>query len=53
VAIVGSAAEVETRLRALADAGATDFSATEFGLGRSDFTATRELLAGLATSQGA
>lgn len=50
VAIVGSAAEVEARLRSLADAGATDFSATEFGLSRDDFTATRELLAGLAAS---
>jgi len=48
VAIVGSPSEVESRLRALADAGATDFSATEFGLSRDDFTATRELLAGLA-----
>lgn len=52
VAIVGSAAEVEARLRALADAGATDFSATEFGLGRDDFTATRELLAALASESG-
>ena len=52
VAIVGSSAEVEARLRALGDAGATDFSATEFGLSRDDFTATRELLAGLAAESG-
>jgi F420-dependent oxidoreductase-like protein len=49
VAIVGSAAEVTAGVRALADAGATDFSATEFGLSRSDFTATRELLGTLAS----
>ncbi|MDT7556661.1 MAG: 5,10-methylenetetrahydromethanopterin reductase [Pseudonocardiales bacterium] len=48
VAIVGDAATVTSRLRALADAGATDFSATEFGLSSKDFAATRELLAGLA-----
>lgn len=48
VAIVGDAATVTSGLQALADAGATDFSATEFGLGRAEFAATRELLAGLA-----
>jgi alkanesulfonate monooxygenase SsuD/methylene tetrahydromethanopterin reductase-like flavin-dependent oxidoreductase (luciferase family) len=53
VAIVGSAAEVEARLKELADAGATDFAGTEFGLGREEFTATREVLAGLAKAQGA
>jgi F420-dependent oxidoreductase-like protein len=48
VAIVGSAAEVEDRLGALAEAGATDFAGTEFGLGRDEFAATREVLAQLA-----
>lgn len=48
VAIVGSAAEVTDRLCALAEAGATDFAGTEFGLGREEFAATREVLAVLA-----
>ena len=52
VAIVGDAATVTAGLRALADAGTTDFSATEFGVSRDDFTATRELLAGLAQEAG-
>jgi alkanesulfonate monooxygenase SsuD/methylene tetrahydromethanopterin reductase-like flavin-dependent oxidoreductase (luciferase family) len=52
VAIVGDAETVTARLRALADAGATDFSATEFGLGPEEFAATRALLAGLSARSG-
>jgi alkanesulfonate monooxygenase SsuD/methylene tetrahydromethanopterin reductase-like flavin-dependent oxidoreductase (luciferase family) len=53
VAIVGDEKTVTAGLRALAAAGATDFSATEFGLSRHDFTATRALLAGLAQENSA
>jgi len=43
IAIIGSAAEVEERVRGLADAGVTTFGASEFG-NRDQKSATRELL---------
>jgi F420-dependent oxidoreductase-like protein len=48
VAIVGSAAEVQDRLQAMADAGVTDFAASEFTRTPQQRTATRELLKELA-----
>ena len=50
VAIVGSEAEVEQQIRALASAGATDFSAVIFPVGDdalTSMTRTRELVKGL------
>ncbi len=46
VAIVGSEAEVEKQVRALAEAGVTDYMAAIFG-GREEYTRTRELLKSL------
>lgn len=46
VAIVGTAAEVGAQIRALADAGVTDFVAVEFS-GGAERAATREVLKGL------
>ncbi len=43
IAIIGSAGEVEERIRGLADAGVTTFAASEFG-SRDQRAATRELL---------
>jgi F420-dependent oxidoreductase-like protein len=43
LAIIGSAGEVEDRIRSLADTGVTTFAASEFG-SRDQRTATRELL---------
>lgn len=43
IAIIGGAAEVEDRVRGLADAGVTTFAASEFG-SRDQRAATRELL---------
>ena len=51
LAIVGDAAAVEAELRALADAGVSDFNAVPFGHGddaKASVRRTRELLAGLA-----
>jgi alkanesulfonate monooxygenase SsuD/methylene tetrahydromethanopterin reductase-like flavin-dependent oxidoreductase (luciferase family) len=48
IGIIGSAAEVEDRLAALADAGVTDFSASEFGPSAPEREATRALLVRLA-----
>jgi len=48
VAIVGSATEVQDRLQAMADAGVTDFAASEFTRTPQQRTATRELLKELA-----
>ena len=44
VAIVGSAAEVEAQLHAIAEAGATDFAASVYGLQRAEREATMQLL---------
>jgi F420-dependent oxidoreductase-like protein len=46
IAIVGSEAEVQAGIQRVADAGATDFAAVEFGAG-TDRTRTRELLRSL------
>ena len=46
LAIIGSAAEVEDRIRGMAEAGVTTFTAAEFGE-RDQRTATRELLVGM------
>ena len=46
VAIVGTEAEVEKQVRALADAGVTDYMAAIFG-GREEYTRTRALLTSL------
>lgn len=48
IAIIGSVAEVEERLMGLADAGVTDFAASELGADPSDRAATRDLLSRLA-----
>ncbi|MEZ5557202.1 MAG: TIGR03564 family F420-dependent LLM class oxidoreductase [Pseudomonadales bacterium] len=47
VAIVGSAAQVEDRLQAMAEAGVTDFAASEFVRSPEERDATRTLLRGL------
>lgn len=44
VAIIGDEASVEARVRDLADAGVTDFAASEFGSGDEERRRTRELL---------
>ena len=44
VAIIGREDAVAARIRALADAGVTDFAASEFGPSRADRQRTRELL---------
>ena len=44
VAIVGNEAEVADRIRALADVGVTDFTASEFGGNPDEVERTRELL---------
>jgi len=44
VALVGTEEEVAAGLSALAEAGVTDFSASEFGTNRDEFAATRALL---------
>ena len=46
--LVGSEAEVEDRLAALADAGVTDFAASEFTPSAEERERTRELLRRLA-----
>ncbi len=48
--IFGTAAEVEDRLGGLADAGVTDFAASEFGPSADERHNTRELLRGMAGS---
>ncbi|HTF54732.1 MAG TPA: TIGR03564 family F420-dependent LLM class oxidoreductase [Pseudonocardia sp.] len=50
VAIVGNAQQVRTALAALAEAGATDFAATEFGTSGEEFLATRAVLAEVAAA---
>lgn len=52
VAVVGDESAVRAHLRALAEAGATDFAATEFGTSREEFAATRALLTELASETG-
>lgn len=47
VAIIGDEAAVGDRVRALADAGVTDFAASEFGSGKDEQRRTRELLQSL------
>jgi alkanesulfonate monooxygenase SsuD/methylene tetrahydromethanopterin reductase-like flavin-dependent oxidoreductase (luciferase family) len=47
VAVVGDAASVRAQLAELAEAGATDFAATEFGTSREEFAATRAVLRSL------
>jgi len=49
VSIVGSDDEVRAGLAAFADAGATDFAALEFFTDADEITATRALLADVAT----
>jgi alkanesulfonate monooxygenase SsuD/methylene tetrahydromethanopterin reductase-like flavin-dependent oxidoreductase (luciferase family) len=47
IAIIGSAAEVQDRVGALAGIGVTDFAAVEFGATEEEVTNTREALKGL------
>jgi len=47
IAIIGSAAEVQDRVGALADIGVTDFAAVEFGATPDEVRDTREALKGL------
>ncbi|MGK2929352.1 MAG: LLM class F420-dependent oxidoreductase [Acidimicrobiales bacterium] len=47
VAIIGDEASVEARVRGLADAGVTDFAASEFGSGDDERRRTRQLLQSL------
>lgn len=47
VAIIGDEEHVSARIQGLADAGVTDFAASEFGSGADETTRTRELLVGL------
>lgn len=47
VAIIGDEASVAARIRGLADAGVTDFAASEFGSTDDERRRTRELLVGL------
>jgi 5,10-methylenetetrahydromethanopterin reductase len=49
IAIIGSAAEVQDRVAALADIGVTDFAAVEFGATPDEVADTREALKGLLT----
>jgi hypothetical protein len=47
IAIIGSAAEVQDRIGALAGIGVTDFAAVEFGATPDEISDTREALKGL------
>lgn len=47
IAIIGSAAEVQDRISALAGIGVTDFAAVEFGATPDEIAGTREALKGL------
>ena len=47
VAIIGDEAAVADRIRGLADAGVTDFAASEFGSSADEQRRTREVLRGL------
>jgi len=47
IAITGSVAEVQDRVRALADIGVTDFAAVEFGATPDEISQTRDALKGL------
>lgn len=47
IALIGDEASVEDRVRSLADAGVTDFAASEFGSGEDERRRTRELLRSL------
>ncbi len=51
VALIGTAEEVEDRIRAMAEVGVTDFVASEFSKG-ADATSTRALLSRLAAEDG-
>jgi F420-dependent oxidoreductase-like protein len=51
VAIVGSEAEVRERIDAMADAGVTDFAASEFALNGEERQATRALLCSMTGPQ--
>ena len=48
-AIIGSAAEVQDRVAALADIGVTEFAAVEFGATADEIADTRAALQGLLT----
>lgn len=50
IAITGSIAEVQDRVRALADIGVTDFAAVEFGGNPDEVAATRDAMKGLLAS---
>lgn len=52
VAIVGSSDQVRDGIMAMAEAGVTDFAASEFYLGGAEREATRELLKSLLTASG-
>ena len=47
IAIIGSAAQVQDRIAALADVGVTDFAAVEVGGTPDEIAETREALKGL------
>ncbi len=50
VAIIGDEESVAARVRGLADAGVTDFAASEFGSGADEIRRTRDLLQSLLDS---
>jgi hypothetical protein len=52
IAIIGSAAEVQDRVAALAGIGVTDFAAVEFGATPDEIANTRAALKGLLSSRG-
>jgi F420-dependent oxidoreductase-like protein len=52
IAIIGSAAEVQDRVGALAGIGVTDFAAVEFGATPDEIANTRAALKGLLNSRG-
>ena len=52
IAIIGSAAQVQERIGALAEIGVTDFAAVEFGATPDEIVETREALKGCLTLSG-
>lgn len=52
IAIIGSAAQVQERIGALAEIGVTDFAAVEFGATPEEIVETREALKGCLTKSG-
>jgi len=52
IAIIGSAAQVQERIGALAEIGVTDFAAVEFGATPEEIVETREALKGCLTLSG-